>query len=294
MSTISNNRNPYTTKKSLLNSPISHPFHLVDASPWPFIAPVGGLTLVLGLTLWFHNYKFGVFTLIYGLIMVIALMTVWWTDVVHERLYVGHHTKKVQSGLRLGMALFIISEVMFFFAFFWAYFALSLSPALEIGATWPPSEITPLNMWNVPLTNTIILLTSGGTLTISHQCLLNPLGRNDQITYLIITIFLAILFTYLQLMEYIYSSFDISDSCYGSVFFMMTGFHGIHVIIGTVFLSVGLIRSYLWHFSQGHHFGFEAAAWYWHFVDVVWLILFVCVYYWGSKVYDSEVPDFIS
>ena len=187
----------------------------------------------------------------------------------------------VQNGLRYGMILFIVSEIMFFAAFFWAFFHSSLAPTVEIGAIWPPKGIEVLNPWDIPFLNTVILLSSGASVTWAHHAILAG-NRKQAITGLFLTVLLATIFTGFQAYEYLEAPFTISDGIYGSTFYMATGFHGFHVIIGTLFLSVCLIRLIKHHFTPGHHFGFEAAAWYWHFVDVVWLFLFVCIYYWGG------------
>jgi cytochrome c oxidase subunit 3 len=179
------------------------------------------------------------------------------------------------------MILFIVSEVMFFFAFFWAFFHSSLAPSIEIGSMWPPKGISVLNPWDIPFLNTIILLSSGASVTWAHHAILA--GQRMQGVYsLVVTILLASVFTSLQVMEYMEAPFTISDGIYGSTFYMATGFHGFHVFVGTLFLGVCLVRLYKHHFTQNHHFGFEAAAWYWHFVDVVWLFLFVSIYWWGG------------
>jgi len=179
------------------------------------------------------------------------------------------------------MILFIVSEICFFVAFFWAYFHSSLTPAVELGAIWPPKGIAILNPWNVPLLNTVLLLSSGATVTWAHFAIIAN-NRREAILALCLTILFAIIFTALQGYEYYEAAFTIADGVYGSTFFMATGFHGFHVIIGTIFLTVSLIRLIKYHLTNLHHFGFEAAAWYWHFVDVVWLILFVSIYWWGS------------
>lgn len=215
-----------------------------------------------------------------GLLLIILTIIQWWRDVIREGTFQGHHTLKVTRGLRLGMILFIISEVCFFFAFFWAFFHRSLAPRVEIGCCWPPAGITPLNPFEVPLLNTGVLLTSGLTVTWAHHRLIEGdwVGGLQGLT---LTVFLGIYFTVLQIGEYFETSFTIADGVYGSTFFVATGFHGLHVIIGSIFLLVCLVRVYKYHFSTGHHFGFEAAAWYWHFVDVVWLFLYVSIYWWG-------------
>ena len=260
----------------------NHPFHLVDPSPWPLITSLAALGTTTGGVMYFHGYNNGKFLLFTSLFFLIFMMFIWWRDVVRESTFEGNHTKSVEYGLRMGMVLFIVSEVMFFFAFFWAFFHSSLSPAIEIGGVWPPLGIETFSPWEVPLLNTLILLTSGATVTVCHNTLITG-ERTLAINSLIATILLAALFTGFQVFEYLHASFTIADSVYGSTFFMATGFHGFHVFVGTCFLAVCLFRLNANHFTREHHFGFEAAAWYWHFVDVVWLFLFVVVYWWGGS-----------
>nr|YP_009773400.1 cytochrome c oxidase subunit III [Hanleyella oldroydi]QIZ12613.1 cytochrome c oxidase subunit III [Hanleyella oldroydi] len=258
---------------------IRNPFHLVEFSPWPLTGSVGALFLTAGMASWFHGYSMILFYL--GLFMILLTMVQWWRDIIREGTFQGYHTSKVSSGLRWGMILFIASEVCFFFAFFWAYFHSSLAPTLEVGACWPPVGVFPLNPFQVPLLNTAVLLSSGVSVTWAHHGLME--GRRDaSIQGLFITVLLGIYFTILQGGEYLEAPFSIADGCYGSTFFVATGFHGLHVIIGSSFLIVCFVRCFFYHFSIGHHFGFEAAAWYWHFVDVVWLFLYVSIYWWGS------------
>ena len=195
--------------------------------------------------------------------------------------YLGNHTLSVQKGLNMGVALFIISEALFFLAIFWAFFHSALSPIIELGAHWPPKGIDPINPFELPLLNTILLLSSGVTVTYAHHSLLQG-NRSGTLYGLLFTIILAIVFTTLQGIEYTVSSFTLSDGAFGSCFYFSTGFHGLHVLIGTAFLSVGLWRMYAYHLSDNHHLGMESGILYWHFVDVVWLFLFVSIYYWGS------------
>nr|UFI48270.1 cytochrome c oxidase subunit 3 [Gymnosoma dolycoridis] len=257
----------------------NHPFHLVDYSPWPLTASIGAMTTVSGMVKWFHQFDISLFLL--GNIITILTVYQWWRDVSRESTYQGLHTNMVTTGLRWGMILFILSEVLFFVSFFWAFFHSSLSPSIELGSMWPPMGIDPFNPFQIPLLNTVILLTSGITVTWAHHSIME--NNHSQTTQgLFFTVLLGIYFTMLQAYEYIEAPFTIADSVFGSTFFMATGFHGIHVLIGTTFLLVCLLRHLNNHFSKIHHFGFEAAAWYWHFVDIVWLFLYISIYWWGG------------
>lgn len=257
----------------------NHPFHLVDFSPWPLTGALGALTLTAGLTKWFHQYSINLFIL--GNLITLLTIYQWWRDISREGTFQGLHTFSVILGLRWGIILFIISEIFFFIRFFWAFFHRSLSPTIELGKIWPPLSIEVFNPFQVPLLNTVILLSSGVTVTWAHHRIIE--NNHSQITQgLFFTILLGIYFTILQAYEYIEASFTIRDAVYGASFFLATGFHGIHVLIGTNFLIICLIRHLKNHFSKTHHFGFEAAAWYWHFVDVVWLFLFISIYWWGG------------
>lgn len=258
---------------------VRQPFHLVEISPWPLTASIGALSLTIGLTSWFHLHL--TTGLILATVIIIISIIQWWRDVIRERTFQGHHTSYVTTGLRWGIILFITSEVLFFFAFFWAFFHRRLSPTPELGCAWPPTGIKPLNPFRVPLLNTAVLLASGVTVTWAHHRLIE-INRKNTIQGLFLTISLGIYFTVLQAGEYIEASFSIADRVYGSTFFVATGFHGAHVLIGSSFLLVCLLRAINHQFSSSHHFGFEAAAWYWHFVDVVWICLYLCIYWWSS------------
>lgn len=258
---------------------IRQPFHLVEFSPWPFTAAFGALGITRGLAIWFNNH--GPLVLILGLTLTVYTSILWWRDIIREGTFQGHHTSVVSRGLRWGIILFILSEVLFFVSFFWAFFHRSLAPTPELGCRWPPTGISPINPFAIPLLNTAVLLASGVTVTWAHHGLIEG-SRKNSLQGLFLTVRLGAYFTYLQAFEYIETPFSIADSIYGTTFFVATGFHGLHVIIGTAFLLVCLIRTWLHHFSSGHHFGFEAAAWYWHFVDVVWIFLYLCIYWWGS------------
>nr|UBA17460.1 cytochrome c oxidase subunit III [Phryganistria guangxiensis] len=257
----------------------NHPYHMVEMSPWPLLGALSTMLTLMGLVKLFHHSSTMMMNL--GTVMTLLIMIQWWRDVVRESTYQGLHTKMVIKGLRWGMILFITSEVFFFISFFWAFFHSSLSPTIEVGSMWPPTNIIPFNPMQIPLLNTIILLSSGVTITWAHHSLLNN-NFKEMNQSLLITILLGLYFTMLQAYEYIEAPFTISDSVYGSTFFMATGFHGLHVIVGTTFLITCLSRQLNFHFSKYHHVGFEAAAWYWHFVDVVWLFLYISIYWWGN------------
>jgi len=258
---------------------LRQPFHLVELSPWPLTSAIGAFLLATGLASWFHGH--GIACLCAALAVLILSIYQWWRDIVREATFMGAHTSYVAKGLRWGIILFIVSEVCFFFAFFWAFFHRSLAPTPELGCCWPPIGITPINPFRVPLLNTAVLLASGVTVTWAHHSLIEG-KQNRAIQALFITVSLGIYFTVLQLGEYATAPFSIADRVYGSTFFVATGFHGAHVIIGSSFLIICLMRTIIMHFSTGHHFGFEAAAWYWHFVDVVWICLYLSIYWWGA------------
>jgi heme/copper-type cytochrome/quinol oxidase subunit 3 len=339
-------------KNNMLFTSQQHPFHLVNPSPWPIFVSIWLPLLLLQAVTYMHA-EYGVclskclfFQILEKMSIVILLISViaWFNDVVIESTYEGNHTKAVQRGLRYGIILFIVSEVIFFFGFFWAFFHSALNPSIFIGCIWPPKGIIPLETWNIPFLNTLILLSSGVAVTWSHLELLSSdqstfvlyksrfdpykarfLNSNtvftahptNVLTYytkikdplkltpenlqqydttwrqnafqnailgLALTLFYGVLFTLFQRYEYINAKFDISDSVYGSTFFIITGLHGLHVVAGTIFLSVQLARIVNYHLTPTHHFGYEAAIWYWHFVDVVWLFVFISVYFWSNYI----------
>nr|YP_010636367.1 cytochrome c oxidase subunit III [Cyphocaris challengeri]WBQ48837.1 cytochrome c oxidase subunit III [Cyphocaris challengeri] len=257
----------------------NHPYHLVEKSPWPLTSSISALLLTSGLIKWFNLFNPNL--LLIGLLSMIISATLWWRDVSREASFQGLHTYKVTIGMRYGMLLFIVSEVLFFFSFFWAFFNSSLAPTMELGSVWPPVNINPFNPFMTPLLNTAILLASGVSVTWCHHATIEQY-HSQAFQALAITIILGIYFSALQAMEYEEASFSIADSVYGASFFLMTGFHGLHVIIGTTFLIVCFVRLYLAYLNSNHHTGLEAAIWYWHFVDVVWLFLYVSIYWWGS------------
>jgi cytochrome c oxidase subunit 3 len=260
----------------------NHDYHILNPDPWPIIGATCALALFGGLVMWMHENPLGTPVMLAGLAGVLVTMYFWWRNVVREA-HSGDHTPIVQLHLRYGMILFIASEVMFFVAWFWAFFNAALfPPAVEsVGGVWPPQGIEVLDPFGFPLLNTLILLCSGTTVTWAHHSLIHG-DREGLIRGLWATIGLGLLFTSIQAYEYAHAPFAFAGSIYGSTFFMATGFHGFHVIVGTIFLIVCLVRAYKGHFKPQQHFGFEAAAWYWHFVDVVWLFLFVSIYVWGG------------
>ncbi len=264
------------------HSPYKHPYHLVDPSPWPLLGAFAGGALVLGIVFIAH---FGTYWMAaIGLLGVLGTMFGWWRDVLKESRTPGIHSPVVRLGLRYGMVLFIASEVMFFVAFFWAFFHFAIYPDHVSGAAkavWPPQGVHTFDPFHLPLLNTMILLLSGCTVTWAHHSLIEG-DRRGLITGLALTVFLGMFFTFFQVVEYMEAPFHFTGGIYPSTFFLATGFHGFHVLVGTIFLAVCLVRAIRGHFTPEKHFGFEAAAWYWHFVDVVWLFLFVVIYWWGA------------
>ena len=277
-----------------------HDYHIIDPSPWPALGSLGALLMAFGGVAWMQYLKgnefhlFGIniaspWLFFIGLTVVLYTMFAWWSDTIKEA-HEGHHTRVVSLHLRYGMIMFIASEVMFFVAWFWAFFDASLFPTeagegarvAYPGGVGPPKSIEVLDRFHLPLYNTIILLLSGTTVTWAHHALLHN-DRKGLVWGLTLTVALGVLFSFVQAYEYIHAPFGFKDSIYGATFFMATGFHGFHVVVGTIFLAVCLARAYAGHFTPKQHFGFEAAAWYWHFVDVVWLFLFACIYVWGAS-----------
>lgn len=271
-----------------------HDYHLVDASPWPLIGALSAFLLAAGAVclmkgLEFHGAKLGPYIFGAGILGVLMTMFFWWSSVVREAEHGGFHTTVVQISHRYGMMLFIASEVMFFVAWFWAYFDVALFPTsaiqferAELLGAWPPKGIETFDPWHLPLLNTLILLTSGTTITWAHHALLQG-DREGFKSGLWLTVILGLFFTMVQALEYSHAAFGFSGHIYGSTFFMATGFHGAHVIIGTIFLIVCMVRAYLGQFTPHQHLGFEFAAWYWHFVDVVWLFLFASIYIYSYR-----------
>nr|WAN81382.1 cytochrome c oxidase subunit III [Anaticola crassicornis] len=256
-----------------------HPFHMVSYSPWPILSSFGVMNMMISLYVYL-NINYSLFVFMLCLFNVILVVTQWWRDVVRESTFQGFHTMKVCKGIYMGFIMFIASEVMFFFSFFFGYFFLALSPDVSVGSTWPPVSIVPVDYSHIPMLNTVILLSSGVSMTWSHHSLIAGNSSETKIG-LLLTIIQGVVFSVIQFMEYYDCSFSVADSAFGSLFFISTGFHGIHVIIGSIFLMVSFTRLLKNHLSNKHHICFEAGAWYWHFVDVVWLFLFLVIYWWG-------------
>ena len=262
----------------------NHDFHIIEPSIWPFLGAVGAFTMLSGAVLFMKDHSFP-WVMLIGFVFVLYVMFAWWSDVVSEA-HQGDHTGVVTIGLRYGVIMFIMSEVMFFVAWFWSFFKHALYPmgpdSPAIDGIWPPAGIETFDPWHLPLINTLILLCSGCFATWAHHAIAHDDDRKAMIWGLVGAILLGLLFTFFQAFEYSHAAFGFSGNIYGANFFMATGFHGFHVAIGTLFLAVCLIRALNGHFSAEQHLGFEAAAWYWHFVDVVWLFLFAAIYIWGG------------
>lgn len=253
------------------------PFLAVQTSFWPFLVSLVLFRVMGNVVLWI-NLKVGLSFVLIPATTLLVIVFLWWKDVIREGL-LGYHTHKLEASFRVGIALFILSEVFFFVSFFWAFYDAALRPTVEVGLVWPPKGISPLSVYSVPLLNTVILLTRGVTVTWAHHALINNYF-NKTLVSLVVTVALGAYFMVMQYVEYCEARFSLADGVYGTTFFMSTGFHGFHVTVGTLFLlyvTVALARGQL---LYNHHFAFEAAAWYWHFVDVVWLFLFVSVYWW--------------
>jgi len=260
----------------------NHDYHILEPSPWPFLGALSAFIMLFGAVIFFHGGT--PFISLIGFAGVLYVMYAWWSDVIKEA-DAGDHTPVVTIGLRMGVIMFIISEVMFFSAWFWSFFKNALYPMGEVAGTqgvWPPVGIETFDPWHLPLINTLILLLSGCAATWAHHAIAHDNDRRTMANALVIAVVLGVLFTITQAYEYGHAAFGFSGNIYGANFFMATGFHGFHVIVGTIFLAVCMIRAYNGAFTDKQHVGYEAAAWYWHFVDVVWLFLFAGIYIWGG------------
>jgi len=270
----------------------NHDYHILPPSIWPFAGALSGFIMLFGAVMWMKDYTPYLFFI--GLIGVLYVMYAWWAEVIVES-HQGDHTPVVQIGLRYGVIMFIASEVMFFSAWFWSFFKHAIYPMADVAdkaaarvatangfdGVWPPAGIETFDPWHLPLINTLILLTSGCAATWAHHAVQED-DRNGLKWGLLIAVLLGVLFTITQAYEYSHAAFGFGGNIYGAIFYMATGFHGFHVIVGTIFLAVCYFRALKGHFSPERHIGFEAAAWYWHFVDVVWLFLFLAIYIWGA------------
>lgn len=271
-----------------------HPYHLVRPSIWPLFSAFAGGLLALGAVMFMHDVKIadqpvGMKGIGIGLLAVLLCMFFWWKDIIFETVKESVHNKVTEYGLRYGMILFIASEVMFFVAFFWAFFSSAFYPTEAIGFVWPPEAIEVVDPFHLPLLMTMILLLSGSTVTWAHHAILSN-DQKESVLALGLSVGLGVLFLCFQVFEYGHLKFGFTEGIYPSTFYMATGFHGFHVLVGTIFLAVCWIRAMLGHFTKEKHFGFESAAWYWHFVDVVWLFLFVAIYLWGNLIGTNAVP----
>jgi len=258
-----------------------HPFHIVDNSPWPFFSAFSMLVVTLNLVASFLGFSSPLLFAI-SFFIIIYCVTCWLSDVITEGTFEGFHTFAVRENLKLGWILFILSEIMFFSSLFWAFFHSALSPTIFIGAIWPPLGTTPPSPWGIALLNTLLLLTSGASLTCSYFALRYG-DKKRSIFNLIITLFLGLLFTVAQLIEYKITPLHINDGIFGTCFYVTTGFHGLHVLIGSIFLLVCLFRLWNSHFTNTHHVGFICANWYWHFVDIVWIAVYFFFYHWSQS-----------
>ena len=263
----------------------NHDYHILTPSVYPFVAAIAAFVMLFGAVLWMSPNVQGAMSQPYifliGLAAVLFVMFAWWSEVIRES-QVGDHTPVVQLGLRYGVILFITSEVFFFLAWFWSFFKHAIFPMEAVGGVWPPVGVETFDPWHLPLINTLILLLSGCAATWAHHAIVHDNDNKAASQGLIIAVILGAIFSVMQVYEYTHAAFGFSDSIYGANFFMATGFHGAHVFIGTVFLFICYLRARRNHFTAEKHLGFEAAAWYWHFVDVVWLFLFAAIYVWGA------------
>jgi len=258
-----------------------HLYHIVDPSPWPVISASSAFFLLSGLVFYLHEVFIGGYFFLFGLLLISLSIFFWFYDIIKEATFAGLHTIIVRTGLRYGFLLFIVSEIMLFFGFFWAFFHSSAAPSEVLGETWPPVGITSIPAYEFPLFNTALLIISGVTITWAHRGIAVSSFMHSIDSFLL-TIFLGFFFVFLQMYEYYEAAYDLSDSVYGSTFYMLTGLHGMHVIVGASFITICFFRLLNRHYLANHYLGFVFAVWYWHFVDIVWIILFLWVYCWPA------------
>jgi len=258
---------------------INQPYFILNLSPWPILIAINTFNLIIS-NIIIINFKFNLISII-NIIIIISISILWWRDIIRERTFQGNHNFYIINLIKFRIILFIISEIFLFISFFWNFLHNSLAPSIELGLNWPPKNINFFNPLLIPLLNTIILLTSRFTVTLTHLYLLNN-SKKKTIIFINLTIILSIYFLLLQILEYKQATFTFSDSIFGSSFYIATGFHGLHVIIGTIFLIINLLRIIKLHFSFIHHIRFELAAWYWHFIDIIWLFLYITFYWWNN------------
>lgn len=255
-------------------------YHLLKPSPWPLTLSISTGIFAIGFIGWNHNYKWGGITALLGITLISIIFSVWSRDTLRESLYLGMHSFTVKKGAMFGFIIFMISETFFFSAFIWAYFYIALNPTVHIGGLWPPLGIKAIDPWTVPLFNTIVLLSSGATVTWSHNAFISE-DRKNALQSLLLTIGLGWTFSLLQYWEYKESSFTLSDSAYGTVFFSTLSLHALHIWIGSIWLMVCWIRLFNYQITNLNHLIFEGALLFWHIVDVIWIILFVFYYVWA-------------
>lgn len=254
-----------------------HPYHLVDNSPWPLQSSIAILFFAINIVEMLVSNNMN--NLYYCTFQLVTVICFWWRDVIREGIG-GFHTRRVQTGIQIGFLLFLISEIMIFFSLFWCFFHSSLAPAIEQGSVWPPIGIRALNPWAIPLQGTCILLGSGFIQTEAHHATI--LGNKKKTLYQVFnTILLGLIFLCLQGLEYYWGEFTIADSVFGSIFYCTTSQHGLHVLIGVLFIITSFIRIYFDYITTTHHQNYEFAIYYWHLVDIIWIIVFI-LYYYGS------------
>jgi len=253
-------------------------FHLVNISPWPFSTSICFLSFALGVIIIARSFFCAPFLI--SLLLLLYSSYIWGQDIHREACYEGTHNSEVLEGFKLGIIFFIFSECFFFLGIFWTYLHLAESPAVELGGIWPPFGITCFDPIGIPFLNTIILVSSGVSVTWCHHTIEKGFYKLS-ILSLLFTVILGSIFTIFQLIEYYVAGFTFSCSSYSSIYFLGTGFHGFHVLIGRVLLLIRLLRFLNFFISPNHRAGFECSVWYWHFVDIVWFFLYLIFYWWG-------------